>query len=120
MSLLSLVGVLSIMLFLSPRLTLIALAAVAASVCLAALLTWKSQPSFTEQWRATGALNGEIEEDYTGHTLINVFRHQAVALAQFERQNAALYSSSYHAQALSGAVQPAILFIGNLDRKSVV
>ncbi len=114
MSLLSLVGVLSIMLFLSPRLTLIALAAVAASVCLAALLTWKSQPSFTEQWRATGALNGEIEEDYTGHTLINVFRHQAVALAQFERQNAALYSSSYHAQALSGAVQPAILFIGNL------
>jgi len=114
MSLLSLVGVLAMMLFLSPRLTLIAVAAVAASVGLAAWLTAKSQPKFSEQWRATGALNGEIEEDYTGHTLIKVFRHQAAARAQFDRDNAALYGSSYGAQALSGAVQPAILFIGNL------
>lgn len=114
MSLLSLVGVLAMMLLLSPRLTLIAVAAVAISVGLAAWLTVKSQPKFTEQWRATGALNGEIEEDYTGHTLIKVFRHQAAARAQFDHDNSALYTSSYGAQALSGAVQPAILFIGNL------
>jgi ATP-binding cassette subfamily B protein len=113
-SLLSLIGVLTMMLILSPRLTLIAVAAVAASVGLAAWLTVKSQPQFTEQWRATGALNGEIEETYTGHTLIKVFRHQAAARAQFDGENAALYGSSYAAQALSGAVQPAILFIGNL------
>ena len=114
MSLLSLVGVLSMMLILSPRLTLIAVAAVAASVGLAALLTTQSQPKFSEQWRATGALNGEIEEGYTGQTLIKVFRHQAAARAQFDRDNATLYGSSLGAQALSGAVQPAILFIGNL------
>jgi ATP-binding cassette subfamily B multidrug efflux pump len=114
MSLLSLVGVLTMMLILSPRLTLIGVAAVMASVALAALLTVKSQPKFTEQWQATGVLNGEIEEGYTGHTLIKVFRHQAAARAQFDQGNAALYSSSLAAQAVSGAVQPAILFIGNL------
>ncbi|PTT87476.1 multidrug ABC transporter ATP-binding protein, partial [Pelomonas sp. HMWF004] len=114
MSLLSLVGVLTMMLFLSPRLTLIAVAAVASSVGLAAGLTVKSQPRFSEQWRATGALNGEIEEGYTGHTLIQVFRHQAAARTRFDLDNTALYDSSYGAQAVSGAVQPAILFIGNL------
>jgi ATP-binding cassette subfamily B protein len=114
MSVLSLAGVLVMMLILSPRLTLVALAAVAASVGLAAWLTVKSQPKFSEQWRATGALNGAIEEGYTGHTLVQVFRHQAAARTQFDTDNAALYGSSYGAQALSGAVQPAILFIGNL------
>jgi ATP-binding cassette subfamily B protein len=114
MSVLSLVGVLSMMLFLSPRLTLIAVLAVAASAGLAAWLTVRSQGNFTEQWRYTGVLNGEIEEDYTGHTLIKVFRHQAAARAQFDRDNAALYRSSFLAQAVSGSVQPAILFIGNL------
>ena len=114
MSLLSLVGVLSMMAFLSPRLTLVAAAAVAASACLAALLAWKAQPKFSEQWQATGVLNGEIEEAYTGHTLIKVFRHQTATDAQFDRANAVLYRSGYHAQAISGAVQPSILFIGNL------
>ena len=114
MSLLSLVGVLVMMVFLSPRLTLIALAAVAASAGLAAWLTALSQPKFSEQWRATGALNGKIEEDYTGQALIKVFRHKAAARGQFDDDNAALYDSSYAAQALSGAIQPGILFIGNL------
>jgi len=114
MSLLSLVGVLSMMLVLSPRLTMIAVAAVAASVALAALLSARSQPKFSAQWQATGVLNGAIEEDCTGHTLIKVFRHQAAARERFERDNTALYDSSYGAQALAGAVQPAILFIGNL------
>jgi ATP-binding cassette subfamily B protein len=107
MSVLSLAGLLVMMLILSPRLTLVALAAVAASVGLAAWLTVKSQPKFSEQWRATGALNGAIEEGYTGHTLVQVFRHQAAARTQFDTDNAALYGSSYGAQALSGAVQPA-------------
>ena len=116
MSLLSLVGVLAMMLLLSPTLTLtlIAVAAVAASAGLAAVLTVKSQPKFTEQWRVTGALNGRIEEDYTGHTLIKVFRHQAAACAACKSDNDALYRSGFVAQAMSGAVQPAILFIGNL------
>lgn len=114
MSVLNLIGVLTMMLVLSPTLTLIAVLAVAASFGLAGLLTIKSQPNFSEQWRSTGALNGEIEEDYTGHTLIKVFNHQAEARAQFERDNQKLYHSSFVAQAVSGGVQPGILFIGNL------
>jgi len=114
MSVLNLIGVLAMMLYLSPTLTLIALLAVLASVGLASVLTALSQPNFSEQWRRTGALNGEIEEDYTGHTLIKVFNHQAAASAQFERDNQALYHSSFVAQAVSGVVQPGILFIGNL------
>ena len=114
MSVLNLIGVLTMMLYLSPTLTLIAVLAVAASFGLAGLLTMRSQPNFSEQWRSTGALNGEIEEDYTGHTLIKVFNHQAAASAQFERDNQNLFHSSFVAQAVSGAVQPGILFIGNL------
>ena len=114
MSLLSLLAVLATMAILSPRLTTIAVGAVAASAGLAAVLTATSQPKFSGQWRATGTLNGEIEEAYTGQTLIQVFRHQAAARAQFDIDNAALYADSFGAQALSGAVQPAILFIGNL------
>jgi ATP-binding cassette subfamily B protein len=114
MSVLSLVGVLVMMLLLSPRLTLMALLAVAASTLLAALLTARSQPDFSEQWRCTGVLNGTVEEDFTGHTLIKVFNHQAAARARFDAQNEELYRSSYAAQALSGALQPGILFLGNL------
>ena len=114
MSALSLIGVLFMMLLLSPALTLIALLAVAASSALAAVLTALAQPHFSEQWRCTGVLNATVEEDCSGHTLIKVFNHQAAARAQFDRDNESLYRSSYVAQALSGAVQPGILFIGNL------
>lgn len=114
MSVLSLLGVLVMMLWLSPSLTVIAACAAAASVALAWLLTATSQPNFSEQWRVTGVLSGRIEEEYTGHTLVKVFRHQAAAAAQFGQDNEALYRSSYGAQAVSGALQPGILFIGNL------
>ncbi len=114
MSVLSLLGVLIMMLLLSPALTLIALLAVAASAALAAVLTARAQPRFSEQWRCTGVLNATVEEDCSGHTLIKVFNHQAAARAQFDKDNEALYRSSYVAQVLSGAVQPGILFIGNL------
>ncbi len=114
MSALSLIGVLFMMSLLSPTLTLIALLAVAASSALAAVLTARAQPHFSEQWRCTGVLNATVEEDCSGHTLIKVFNHQAAARAQFDRDNESLYRSSYVAQALSGAVQPGILFIGNL------
>ena len=119
MSALSLIGVLIMMLLLSPALTLIALLAVAASSALAAVLTARAQPHFSEQWRFTGVLNATVEEDCSGHTLIKVFNHQAAARAQFDKDNEALYRSSYVAQALSGAVQPGILFIGNLVFTSI-
>jgi len=114
MSLLSLLGVLAMMLWLSPTLAGLAMAAVAASTLLAAWLTSRAQPHFSDQWRYTGVLNGAIEEDCSGHTLIKVFNHQGAARAQFDRDNAALQHSSFVAQAVSGAVQPGILFIGNL------
>jgi ATP-binding cassette subfamily B protein len=114
MSALSLLGVLVMMGLLSPVLTLMALLAVAASALLGAMLTARAQPYFSAQWRCTGVLNATVEEDCSGHTLIKVFNHQGAARAQFDNDNAALYHSSYVAQALSGAVQPGILFIGNL------
>lgn len=94
MSVLSLVGVLLMMRYRSPALALIAVSAVAASFGLAALLTARSQPPFIDQWRITGTVNAEIEEDYTGHALIKVFRHQMAARAQFDKANDALFCSS--------------------------
>ena len=114
MSMVSLVGVLVMMVFLSPRLTLIAVLAVLASVGLTAWLTSRSQSYFTDQWRYTGLLNGAIEEDYSGHMLVKVFCHQAQAHAEFDRNNQALYRSSFVAEFLSGVLQPGILFFGNL------
>ena len=114
MSLLQVMGVLTMMLILSPLLTLAALLSLAVSLTITGWLARMSQPRFVEQWRWTGVLNGQIEESYTGHTLVNVFGHQETARARFEASNEALRDNAFIAQFLSGVIMPAIIFVGNL------
>jgi ATP-binding cassette subfamily B multidrug efflux pump len=114
-SLLTLVGVLGMMLWISPVLALVALISVPLSVLVATVIARRSQPLFVDQWRETGHLNGHIEEVYTGHALVKVFGHQREVEETFEERNEALYRASAGAQFLSGIIMPAIQFIGNLN-----
>jgi ATP-binding cassette subfamily B multidrug efflux pump len=114
-SLLTLIGVLAMMVWISPLLALVALVSVPLSIVVTRLIAKRSQPLFVAQWGQTGRLNAHIEETYTGHALVRVFGHQAEAEQVFRERNDELYKASYGAQFLSGIILPAIMFIGNLN-----
>ncbi|XXM85207.1 ABC transporter ATP-binding protein [Cellulosimicrobium sp. PMB13] len=114
-SILTVIGVLAMMFWISPLLAVIALVTVPLSVLVTAQIAKRSQPQFIEQWAATGRLNAHIEEMYTGHTLVKVYGHQQAAIEDFDRENDALYRSSFKAQFISGTIQPAMGFIANLN-----
>jgi ATP-binding cassette subfamily B multidrug efflux pump len=114
-SILTLVGVLSMMVWISWILALVALVSVPLSVVVTAMIAKRSQPLFIEQWSQTGHLNATIEEVYTGHALVKVFGHQEEAEAEFATRNDKLFKASSGAQFLSGIIMPAIQFIGNLN-----
>lgn len=113
-SLLTVVGVLGIMFWISPLLALVALVAVPLTLVIVALIAKRSQRLFIAQWAHTGELNAQIEEGYTGHALVKVFgRHREVE-TRFAEKNAELYSASFGAQFISGLIMPATFFVGNL------
>ncbi|MEU0375171.1 ABC transporter ATP-binding protein [Streptomyces sp. NPDC006283] len=114
-SLLTIVGVLAMMFWISPLLALVALVTVPLSVFVAAKVGKRSQPQFVAQWKSTGALNAHIEEMYTGHSLVKVFGRQEESAKGFAEQNDALYEASFKAQFNSGMMQPLMFFISNLN-----
>jgi ATP-binding cassette subfamily B protein len=115
MSLMTIVGVLAMMFWISWELALLALVTIPLSVVLAARIGKKAQPQFVKQWGTTGRLNGHIEEQYTGHTLVKVFGRQHEAVREFDEQNETLFQASFRAQFISGLIQPAMMFIGNVN-----
>ncbi|MEV4602045.1 ABC transporter ATP-binding protein [Amycolatopsis sp. NPDC049253] len=114
-SVLTVIGVLVMMFLISPLLAIIALLTVPASVFVAAKIGKRAQPQFIKQWATTGKLNAHIEEMYTGHSLVKVFGRREEAEATFREQNDTLYNASFRAQFISGTIQPAMMFIGNLN-----
>ncbi|MET3806243.1 ATP-binding cassette subfamily B protein [Nakamurella sp. UYEF19] len=118
-SLLTLVGVLVMMLIVSPLLALIALIAVPLSLLVTTVIAKRSQKMFVAQWRHTGALNGQIEEAFTGHSLVKVFGRQPEVEKTFQDKNNELYEASFGAQFVSGLIMPSMMFIGNLSYVAV-
>ncbi|OAR25671.1 multidrug ABC transporter ATP-binding protein [Streptomyces sp. ERV7] len=114
-SALTIVGVLTMMFWISPLLALVALATVPLSVFIATKIGKRSQPQFVQQWKTTGRLNAHVEEMYTGHTLVKVFGRQEESARQFDEQNEALYEAGFRAQFNSGVMQPLMMFISNLN-----
>ncbi|MFD4720967.1 ABC transporter ATP-binding protein [Streptomyces sp. NPDC058423] len=114
-SLLTIVGVLVMMFWISPLLALVALVTVPLSVVVAAKVGKRSQPQFVRQWQSTGRLNAHIEEMYTGHTLVKVFGRQGESAEDFAEQNEALYEAGFRAQFNSGVMQPLMFFVSNLN-----
>ncbi|CAM5365438.1 multidrug ABC transporter ATP-binding protein [Streptomyces spiroverticillatus] len=114
-SVLTVVGVLIIMFWISPLLALVALITVPLSVVVAAKVGKRSQPQFVQQWKTTGTLNAHIEEMYTGHSLVKVFGRQHESAEGFREQNEQLYEASFRAQFNSGIMQPLMMFVSNLN-----
>ncbi|HET9755655.1 MAG TPA: ABC transporter ATP-binding protein [Candidatus Limnocylindrales bacterium] len=114
-SLLTIVGVLILMLTISPLLAVISLLAVPASLAVTILIVRRSQQQFVAQWASTGALNGHVEEMHTGHSIVKAFGRQREAIEVFDRENERLFDASRRAQFISGIIQPAMTFISNLN-----
>ncbi|HZD24287.1 MAG TPA: ABC transporter ATP-binding protein [Acidimicrobiia bacterium] len=114
-SLLTIVFVVTMMVIISPTLALIALITIPVTMVVASLIMRRSQGQFIAQWRNTGGLNAQVEEAFTGHSLVKVFGRQAEVQARFEEQNNDLYEVSFKAQFLSGLIMPIMMFVGNLN-----
>lgn len=114
-SLLTIVGVLAMMFWISPLLALVALVTVPLSFVVATKVGKRSQPQFVQQWKSTGAMNAHVEEMYTGHTLVKVFGRQEESAKAFAEHNDALYEASFKAQFNSGVMQPLMFFMSNLN-----
>jgi ATP-binding cassette subfamily B protein len=114
-STLTIVGVLAVMVWISPLLAAVALVTVPLSIIVTLLVARRSQKHFAAQWARTGALNGQVEQVHTGHMLVQVFGRREKAIAEFNQQNESLYEASFRAQFLSGIIMPAMAFLGNVN-----
>jgi ATP-binding cassette subfamily B protein len=114
-SLLTVIGVLAMMVYVSPVLSVVALVTVPMSMYITLTIAKRSKPQFVAQWSTTGRLNGHVEEAYTGHELVKVFGRTDESVSAFRELNEQLYDSSFRAQFISGLIQPAMMFIANLN-----
>ena len=112
-SLLTLVGVLVMMVIISPELALVALVSVPLSLLTVRVIAARSRPRFIEQWKHTGSLNAQVEEAFTGHAIVKAFGRQQEAEDRFVAKNDELYHASFSAQFMSGIIQPVMTFLGN-------
>ncbi len=111
----TIVGILAMMLWISPMLTIIALITLPLSLLVIRPFLKRSQKHFANQQRTLGNLNGHIEEMYTGHQVVKVFGHEEKAIAEFEAVNEQLYDAGRRAQFISGIIMPMMTLIGNLS-----
>jgi ATP-binding cassette, subfamily B, multidrug efflux pump len=114
-SLLTVVGVLSMMFWISWSLALVALVTVPLTMVVTGQIMKRSQGMFITQWRRTGQLNAHIEETFTGHALVKVFGRQAEVEQRFAEENDELFKASFGAQFVSGLIMPMMMFIGNIN-----
>ncbi|MEK6225189.1 MAG: ABC transporter ATP-binding protein [Chloroflexota bacterium] len=112
---LTVIGVLAMMLWISPLLALISVITIPLSFAVTIVIAGRSQKEFIAQWAETGALNGHVEQMHSGHALVQVFGRRVSAIQQFNDQNERLYRASFRAQFLSGIIQPAMQFLSNLN-----
>ncbi len=114
-SVLLLVGVAGMMIWISPLLAAVALTTVPVSIFAMRMIGARARPRFIAQWRNTGALNAQIEESFTGHAIVKAFGRQKQVEARFRSTNDELYEASFGAQFMSSLMQPATMFMGNVQ-----
>ncbi|MGA7280172.1 MAG: ABC transporter ATP-binding protein, partial [Acidimicrobiia bacterium] len=114
-SVLTIVFVVGMMIYISATLALIALVTIPVTIVVAGLVMKRSQTQFISQWRRTGVLNSQVEEAFTGHSLVKVFGRQREVQQSFDDENEELFQASFKAQFLSGLIMPIMMFIGNLN-----
>ena len=114
-SIVTIVGILIMMLTISPLLTLISLVSLPVSIFAIRPILKRSQKYFADQQRTLGQLNGHVEEMYTGHSVVKAFGHERKAVEQFDAVNEELYEAGRKAQFISGIIMPMMMFIGNIS-----
>jgi ATP-binding cassette, subfamily B, multidrug efflux pump len=112
---LTVIGVLAMMVWISPLLAVISLLTVPLSFVITMFIAKRSQPHFIAQWKWTGKLNGHVEETFSGHDLVKVFGHRGTSIREFDEANELMYESSFRAQFISGIIQPALTVVANLN-----
>ncbi len=110
----TIIGVLIMMLTISWQLTLVALCIIPVSLIFVSIIVKFSQKHFKNQQKYLGSVNGQIEEMYGGHLVTKAFNGEKKALEDFDKENDKLYNAGWKAQFLSGIMQPAMNFVGNL------
>ena len=110
----TIIGILCMMLSISPVMTLIALFTLPASFLFTMVVAKNSQKFFAGQQKEIGMLNGHVEEMYTGHKAVKVFGHEQESMAEFEVINERYFQVGWKAQFTSGLIQPALNFVSNL------
>ncbi|NLC78412.1 MAG: ABC transporter ATP-binding protein, partial [Ruminococcaceae bacterium] len=110
----TIVGVLAMMISISPLMTLIAIVSLPVSLLSVTAIVKRSQKQFKDQQNYLGEVNGQIEEMYGGHTVIKAFGAEERSIEAFNKKNDKLYTATWKAQFLSGMMQPITGFIGNL------
>lgn len=114
-SVLTVLGIVVMMFAVSWQLALVALLALPLSAVAAGVIGSRSQKMFTRQWKATGALNGHIEESFSGHELVHAYGRERQMQARFDERNEDLYRAAFGAQFLSGTIMPVMQFISYLS-----
>ncbi|MGH1524286.1 ABC transporter ATP-binding protein [Leifsonia sp. L25] len=114
-SVLTVIGIGIMMFIVSWQLALIALISIPLSGVIAGVIGTRSQKLFKQQWNSTGALNGHIEESYSGLDLVRAFGRDAVMLEEFDQRNDKLWKSTVGAQFVSGMIMPAMNFVSYLS-----
>jgi len=113
-SVVTLVGIVIMMLTISPMLTLIALVTLPLSFLATKVIAQQSQKFFARQQKYLGQLSGQVEEMYTGHKIVKVFNYEKQSIAKFNKVNDQLYDAGWKAQFISGIIMPLMIAIGNL------
>lgn len=113
-SIATVLGIIVVMLTISPLMTLIAVIVVPVSAILMGAIIKFSQKHFKEQQKSLGIINGQVEEIFSGHNVVKAFNREASSIETFNNTNDVLYRSAWKAQFLSGLMYPTMMFVGNL------
>ena len=113
------IGVIVMMLTISPLMTLISVLILPISIMLMMFVIKKSQRFFKQQQEYVGHINGQVEEVYGGHNVIKAFNKENDVRREFHETNETLYKSAWKSQFFSGMMQPIMMFVGNLGYVAV-
>lgn len=109
------IGVLGMMIYINPIAALVAVCIVPVSLILVRAIVKRSQKYFYRQQESLGAIDGMIEETFSGHAVVKAFNREQQTVEEFNKTNGTLYESAWRSQFLSGLMKPAMDFVGNLS-----
>ena len=108
----TLIGVIVIMLTISPLLSLIVVLTLPLSLLITVGIAKRSQEYFRRQQRTLGELNGHVEEMFAGHKIVKAFGREGQSIDEFDKRNEKLYDAGWRAQFVSGIIMPLMRFVG--------